>query len=59
MIWRLWGTFYLPSLSLASENIWRPRRKTGRTSEEIGVFSLEIQLNFDKAAPRLRWLCDS
>ena len=59
MICRLWGTFYLPSLSLSRLRKYLSTREEKLFGENIGGFSLEIQLNFEMAAPRLKWLCDS
>ena len=56
MIWRLRGTFYLPSLFRLRKYL-PSREKKWRW--EVKKFSVEIQLNFVMAAPRMKWLCDS
>ena len=51
MIWRLRGTFYLPSL-------FRLRKYLPSWKKKVR-WEVEIQLNSVMAAPRIKWLCDS
>ena len=52
---------FLSSLSLSLSRLrkYLSTREEKLFGENIGGFSLEIQLNFEMAAPRLKWLCDS